>query len=513
MNFFLKILFLVLLNFLYLKSQNNLDTLNFGIVTQVFSENIFISKNNNLDCEKGDTLLIVRNGLEITKVIVIAKSSKSVSAQLIDTTQVLIGDFVNGFKKKSLEEMIDTKNIVTKKIGESKKKNFGRIAFQTNYSENKKYKINRYGIIGNFNYFDIANTDWKTTINFHNQIIDTTNQFRLYDFTLSNENFETDGFNFSFGRIRSNFVSGIGTFDGTQISYKKNDFVLGSFFGFQPDYKTSNINTTYKKISGFLNYSHDFSDAHYDGTFAFTRQIANVYLDRDFLYLQNYFSYQKKFSLNHSSEIDIKEKVGNEIKNKIRLMNNFIAFSFIPTNWFLFNTSYDATKNVYLFETDKSIADSLFDKSLRQGFRISSNFKFLQNYSLNIFYNIRLAEYNSKKSNSSGINFRVSNLFKETDVGAKFSILKGIYTDAKNFSIDLRRVFFETISTTFNYEYYLYSYNNLISTSEKNFYNSFSFDLSGMFLKNYFSSLHLEKSFQQKELNYTRFFFELSYRF
>ena len=125
-------------------------------------------------------------------------------------------------------------------------------------------------------------------------------------------------------------------------------------------------------------------------------------LDREFLYLQNSFDASRLLNFYHSTEIDVNEMHSGKIEKKLHLTNTYLSIGSAPLDWLSLSAGYDATRNVYLFETNSSVADSLLIKHFSKGF-VFCKCAFENGIALNGFSNIRLRENDTRKSINNGV--------------------------------------------------------------------------------------------------------------
>ncbi|MEK7263460.1 MAG: hypothetical protein AAB071_02990 [Bacteroidota bacterium] len=495
-------------------------------VTFLSSGNVYIARPANVDCSEGDTLSIARNDSLIAFVIVSAASSKSIVGKNIsDSVAVKVGDTVLGFKKRAGENIPQITQPKHNKTDVAVSGNVlrGRIALQNNSvlnATNNNYSFHQPSAIINISLQRLANSFWNLSFYTNSQYTFSPNKTRfknssrsrtrLYNlfFEYANPN---EALSYSFGRIQSKLALGLGAFDGVQMMYKMQEFTFGFSGGSQPNYKTSGIETINTRFSPFINYHFNATENfHYDGTLAYTKQMREGKLDREFLYLQNSFDASRLLNFYHSTEIDVNEMHSGKIEKKLHLTNTYLSIGSAPLDWLSLSAGYDATRNVYLFETNSSVADSLFDKTLQQGFRFSASVRLENGIALNGFSNIRLRENDTRKSINNGVGVFVSNIFSsQINSGVRISLLKGLYANAMTVGADVSRELFSGIHTTVKIEQYSYE---LLSTSETKHLTTVGADISALISSSLFLSGNIEKNFDVTA-NTIRIFFEIGYRF
>lgn len=497
-----------------------------GSITYISLGNVYVSRPKNVQCTEGDTLSVVRNDSTIAYIIISASSSKSVVGKVVpDSATISIGDTVIGFKINTENALSTKPKERTKNISNEEKNNIirGRIALQNisvyNFSKNER-SFHQPGAVLNLNVQRIFGSQWNFSMYLNTQYISSAQKnrlgntsrtrFRLFDFSFDYSN-ANEGFAYSMGRVRSQYTVGLGAFDGAQIIYSLKQWTLGIAGGMQPDYRTSSVATEHIRFSPFIHFqSNNVFGFQYDGTLAYTRQMYQQRLDREFLYVQNTFFTSQWFHCYQSTEVDLNDIKNGARQKTLRFTNTYISIASSPLDWLSLNAGFDATRNVYLFETNRSLADSLFDRSLQQGFRLNMTLRLPNNISLNGFSNIRFRESDERTSLNNGIGIRANNIFDtRVNVGVRSSLLQGIFTDAMTAGIDIHREIISGINATVNFEQYVYQLKNGGNNSTL---TTIGANVSGQLSSTLFTLASLEKNFD-KFANTMRVFFEIGYRF
>lgn len=192
---------------------------------------------------------------------------------------------------------------------------------------------------------------------------------RLYKVSFSYDD-PSAMFNYKIGRIISNRFSGVGYIDGLQLQQNVSAFFrYGIFAGTQPQWQYSTVQTSLQKYGAYLNFSSgDYNSGRYDGTMAAAGEYHGSSVSREFLYVQNSYSIAR-FSIYQSADIDLnrdwrKERTGETVS----LTNLYVYSNYKITSDFTLGLSFDNRTNYYTYEI-RSLADSLFDDAMRQGFR------------------------------------------------------------------------------------------------------------------------------------------------
>ena len=263
-------------------------------------------------------------------------------------------------------------------------------------------------------------------------------KLRMYEFSLSYDD-DRAWYGYTLGRVTSRFVGGLGVFDGGQVFIRRNNVAVGLLLGTQADYRTSGIDGDQQKVAAFVNCSWGgevFRQS--DITFAYGQQLYQGKLDRDFLYLQTSARFGSEVSLYQSSEIDLHKISAGTRSGALRVTNTFVTLSYSPVSWLNSTGGYDATRNVYLFESMKSIPDTLLDKKLQQGYRAGATVRLPYNVALFGTANFRLKRGTTRSARTLGGGVRVSDIARtQLNAGVQYSSIMGVYTEGNDVTVDV----------------------------------------------------------------------------
>ncbi len=283
-------------------------------------------------------------------------------------------------------------------------------------------------------------------------------RFRLYDFTLSYDDVHAV-VGWSAGRVTSVFMGGLGQIDGAQVYMRAGAFSVGVLAGFQPDYRTSSLDTHQQKGALFAHYGWEGQQySRWDATVAYGRQLYNGKLDRDFLYVQNTARLGLDLFLYQSTEIDLHVMEDGVPTTKFRLTNTYATVSYVPLSWLSASAGFDATRNIYLLESMKSLPDSLFDHALREGYRGSVSFRIPFNITLTAMGRFRPASGLERTTRSLGGGVRIVDLAGSgINIGGQYNDLTGIYTNGKDLTFDADDWITRDLSLMLRYDRYAYT--------------------------------------------------------
>lgn len=334
-------------------------------------------------------------------------------------------------------------------------------------------------------------------------------QNNFYEISLTGE---TPGslFGYGIGRMHSRFVSGLGTFDGGEAYVHVGDFTAGALGGAVPLVPSSTLGYSGTNSAAFLNFHTGTDMFHqYDGTFAYAQRLVGGKLDRNFLYTQNSLSLGSELNLYESTEVDLNKMSAGRRTPGMNLTNTFVSLNYFPASWLFANVGYDAYRTVYLFQTMKSVPDSLINTNLLQGFRGSVTAYLPGAVALSLNGSYRNQKGFPRSDHSIGGMLRSSDLL---DLGIGGSItytsMTGAYSNANDTRLELDRTFFDALDITLSYESYNISVSLLQQTYSTQTISGY-FDYT--FAKRWFSSLGIDDVLDPS-MNSFRLYAELGIR-
>jgi len=175
------------------------------------------------------------------------------------------------------------------------------------------------------------------------------------------------------GRLLRSDMRGVGYLDGIAFAYRPNKiWKFGIFAGAEPAPRRAGFDFDEKKIGGFLQMQ---KTAGKNSELRFAASGIGRYLhgeiSRESLTAEIDFILARRLYLSQYVELDLNRYWRREMNGgAMDLSNAYFNATYYPRSWISFQTSYDARRLVRTRE-NKSISDSLFDHSLRQGWRAS----------------------------------------------------------------------------------------------------------------------------------------------
>ena len=428
-------------------------------VSYISAGTVYLDAGRSRGLEVGDTLTVVRKSQPRGIVVITAVSSSSSSAATVSQTATFaIGD--SAFIRKSIvvQEAVPP-GVTTGAGGQSsspplspRESNIvsGRVALQygavgvfgnpLDYSQPAavvRIDIGRlFGTGLAFTMYGRTSYDLTDQLGRFQQSART--QTRMYELSLTYEN-PRAWYGYGIGRIYSRFVGGLGTFDGGQVFVRTGQFTVGVLGGAQANYITSSVNLDQQKFSAFVNYAWGgdvFTTS--DITLAYGQQRFQGELDRDFLYLQASLRFGSELFFYQSSELDLHIINDGQLTRHPRVTNSFLTLNYSPLRWLSITAGYDAARTIHLFESMKSIPDTLLDLTLKEGFRGSLTFRLPYNLSLTTSGNVRLASGTTGAARTVAGTLRAFDVMgSQVNLGAHYANVQGLYTSGNDITFDL----------------------------------------------------------------------------
>ncbi|HXF49449.1 MAG TPA: hypothetical protein VNL73_08515 [Verrucomicrobiae bacterium] len=189
-------------------------------------------------------------------------------------------------------------------------------------------------------------------------------------------------FNFYAGRFLPRRVSTAGYLDGALLEKRFSDFVrAGTFAGLQPEWMYTNIGLPLQKGGVYLNYTRGAYQANrLELTLAAAGSYHDFYVNREFFYLQGYWGLGERFSFGQNTEVDYNRRWRREKMGDPFTLTNLYSFArYRVSQKFSASLNYDRGLNYWTYET-QYLADTLFDRRMREGLRLQFDFDRLAKY-------------------------------------------------------------------------------------------------------------------------------------
>jgi hypothetical protein len=315
----------------------------------------------------------------------------------------------------------------------------------------------------------------------------------------------------SLGRKINQRISSIGPMDGLLVEKTFNKFALGAVVGTRPNYSNYGFDSKLFQYGAYMAFNTRNTNTYSESSLAFMQQMNKWKTDRRFLYFQHSNSLVKNVYFFSTFEIDLYKLKNNLPQNIFDLTGLYLSLRYKMTKNFTLTGSYDARKNVMYYESFKTSIDSLFEKEIRQSFRLQAYYRITKNMTFGLESSYRFLKsdpHPSKNIYGYLTYYRIPGLNISGTISATF--LESNYLNGKiigvNISHDLLKGKFQT---SLGYRYVDYklpeSLQNIIQNiGEMNVYWQFSRDIS--------ISVNYEGTFEKSDI-YNRVYLQIRKRF
>ncbi len=314
-----------------------------------------------------------------------------------------------------------------------------------------------------------------------------------------------------FGRYLNRKISNISIVDGLQFEKAFSFLTFGLVAGSRPNFTDFGLNTKLFGIWTVLSRYDTLGSGIMENTFSVFEQTNNFKIDRRFAYLQHNNTIITNTNLFASAEVDLYKKEIGIGKNDFSLTSLYLSARYSPVREFSLSLSYDARKNVYYYETFKSISDSVLENETRQGFRARTIIRPINNLTVGLQFGYRYSKTDFKPNRNYGGNISYTILpLIESSLGFNFNKLISSYVDGHVYSITLQKSL-SAIRSDFSVGFRKTDYsfpNNSPRFEEK----AILFDFSTSVLNPFSFSVSYEGVFELTRA-YGRILFDISTRF
>lgn len=457
-----------------LRAQTGSPTPLAASVSYISGSSIYIDGGRGAGFDVGDTLIVSRKQDTVCTAVIVAVSSSSSSARvLVQNLPPSVGDRAAVSKvvlsrssqsplpipRPTIPVAISSQNVVSGYVALS----YAATSWQGN-----SFDLSQPGAVLKFTIARLAGSGMsfsmygRATYDFNSPAAQRTptSRFdnRLYEAALSLES-PSSWFGFSLGRVSSRYVAGMGLFDGAQFYVRMGGLKVGAFGGWQPGNTMTSFETKKQKFGGFVSYGWGagvFNSS--EVTVAYGKGMVGGRLDREYLYVQSRLRLTPNLFFYQSTEVDMHRMEAGEPTSKLGLTNTYVSLTFYPLQWLNISGGYDATRSIYLFETMKSIADTLVDQSLKQGLRGSVSVRLPMNIVMNAIGTVRPASGTNPEAHTFGGGLRIADIRNSgISVGGQYTKIASLYTDGVDVAADVSWWVTERLSATLRMDRYQYT--------------------------------------------------------
>lgn len=436
-----------------LKGQSVTENL-VGKVSFVSSQNIYVKFKSCDGISAGDTLYIPAGDTLVPALIVNSLSSvsclcSSISDDPVPLDHIVIARIRTDKPHTEPSEAVSISDVPPRqeikpdslnrklKAIEKKQKVWGSISVNsyTDFSDTDVPDIQRFRYTLSLNALKIGGSgfSFESYISFrHNagewQAVqdDLFSALKIYNLAIRYDLNETTSF--SLGRRVNTRIASMGATDGIQFEKSFNNFTVGVLAGSRPDYQNYSLNPKLFQYGAYLAYSTKSQGRRTESSIAFVEQTNDFRTDRRFLYFQHSNNLIKNLNFFSTVEMDLFSIVNDVPGSTFDLSGLYLSLSYRISGKFSVNGSYDARKNVTYYETYKTYTDRILEEGMRQGYRVSGNWRIIRNMAVGVHAGYRFLKSDPFPSRSLSGYYTYSNIG-----GLNFSAtLSGTYVETSH---------------------------------------------------------------------------------
>jgi hypothetical protein len=484
-------------------------------VTYVASEGVYVTAGRSSGLAVGDTLVVLRDGREISRVVVTELSSHSAACMVVEgLPAVRVGDAVD-LGGGTGEAAVRSDRPTPEPPAATRRTRWRR--------EDRRNEVRGTLVLQNLWLRDLTGSGLTTAQPSLGARIAVENlagtgaelrirhRTRLYHRTADDGSRGRDDWvhrlselalvygdrnapvQTAVGRVLSPEFRGVGYVDGGYMSVRVHpDYRVGVAGGVEPRYPSTAVNAERWKLGGFVRRE--------VGTYEGERWVSMVsvagsyeqgLISREFLHLQNLYSRGRVFSLRQSLEVDVNRHWRIKMNDdRLVLSNLFVSARVEPAAYVSVDLSYDSRRRVR-DQTTFDTPDSLFDESRHSGLRGGFVVRLPWSLSLRASGALREREGGERSAKFGSVSVRAADFPRPRDaVTAAVSISDTDFTTAYRplLSYSTRAPGGVRLGLSGG----AYLYDTLGLTSQSGFVE---IEMGGVFLRRAFTSLRLRRSF------------------
>jgi len=207
----------------------------------------------------------------------------------------------------------------------------------------------------------------------------------------------------TFGRKINPKFSSMGAIDGLQFEKGfGNNFSIGAIAGTRPDLRDYGLNLDLLQFGAYASFATAVPARFLQTTVGFIEQMNKGNTDRRFAYFQHSSTLAKNLNLFGSFEVDLFEKINEQVNNQPRLTNLFASLRYRVGRNLRFSASYDNRRNIIYYESYRNFIDQLIEDETRQGLRFGFHHRPFKTISWGINSGVRFQK--SQRNSSRNLN-------------------------------------------------------------------------------------------------------------
>lgn len=444
-------------------------------VTYVAASSFYIDAGTEQGVQKGDSGEVVQKGKRVGRVLVEFVADKSSSCKALDSAAVIhVGDAVildvaapvktteakpdSALKETVISAQSGAPVSKTKQKGARFSGNVGlQILGQTSHDQ-LDYSFYQPGLVVRAkleNLFGSGPT-MNVRMNLRRNIRNIERPgvpraewlSRVYEVSLTYDD-PGSRVNCSVGRLLTNHLAGIGYIDGALLGVRMaNHMEVGAFGGTQPDLRTTDVRTSTTKGGAYAVYQRG---AYGSELLSITLAAAGEYykgqISREFMYEQTNYAWRDQISAYQSAEINVNRGWRKTAQTSALELTNFLFnLRYCPTSAVAVTASYDNRIPYRTYET-RNIADSLFDTSLQQGYRLGIDVRLPWAMQADVEGGLRTRRLDRSSTRTASVGLSTRNLLdKKVYLGGRVAAFTGKFGKGYQPTAMISRMFWSRVT-------------------------------------------------------------------
>jgi hypothetical protein len=271
---------------------------------------------------------------------------------------------------------------------------------------------------------------------------------RVYEVSLTYDAPESR-VKYSVGRMLSNRLAGIGYIDGARLGVQMADhFEVGVFGGTQPDLRTTDVRTSTTKGGAYAAYRRGtYGSGLFNATLAAAGEYFKGQISREFVYEQTDYAFTERFSAYQSAEINVNRGWRKTAGVSTLEMTNFLLnLRYSPVRSLAVTASYDNRTPYRTYDT-RTIADSLFDTALQQGYRLGLSLRLPGAMQADADGGIRTSRSDKSSTRSGGAGLSTHNLLNQrVFLGGRITAFTSPFSKGYQPTVTISRLVFNRVT-------------------------------------------------------------------
>lgn len=401
-------------------------------VTYISVEAIYVNAGRRMGLLVGDTLVVASGERKGSSLVVVNVSSHSAACRRLDTSgKIAVGDILRPVRPRM------AKPPTTSPVPYETSRRAGVSDPQrvTNASRLRGYvSIGFHGqrdrtgagsswyqpsVGARLTLERIGGTSWMARLrhrsrwSYRDRPDDPEATHRLTELGLLYRN-PGSAFELGLGRVLSPYISGIGYLDGGYLAVRSGrHHRLGVVLGTEPDRETSALSSETKRAGLFVAQEIGSYQRHrLLTTLALSGSYAGTVVSREFVYLQNTYTFARRLTAFQSVEMDINRQWRKQEEgDRVSFTNLYVTTTWNATSYAAIDASFDTRRNIRDYRTIDT-PDSLFDSALDRGFDVGLSLRSAERFRFRARAGIRFGEDTDDENQFATLHGQIRNIVR-----------------------------------------------------------------------------------------------------